>query len=207
MLSASAPSPLYSPCVFVTLEGLDGVGKTTQAGLLAARLRADGHEVVECREPGGTALGERVRALLLDRGSAPVGARAEALLFAAARAQLVAEVIAPARARGAWVVCDRFLDSSVAYQGAGRALGADDVRRVSLFATGGVVPDRTLLLVGQTRSTGGPDRIEAEGQAFHEAVGAGFAAIAAAEPGRVRIVDGSGEVDVVHARVWAALHA
>jgi dTMP kinase len=193
--------------VFVTLEGLDGVGKTTQARLLAERLRADGHEVIACREPGGTALGERVRALLLDRDGAPVGPRAEALLFAAARAQLVAEVIAPARARGAWVVCDRFLDSSVAYQGAGRGLGPDVVRAVSLFATGGVLPDRTVLLVGPQRNDGGPDRIEAEDAGFHAAVLAGFSGIAADDPGRVRIVDADGDVAAVHERVWAAIHA
>jgi dTMP kinase len=193
--------------MFVTLEGLDGVGKTTQARLLVDRLQADGHEVVACREPGGTPLGERIRALLLDRDSAPVGARAEALLFAAARAQLVAEVIAPARARGAWVVCDRFLDSSVAYQGAGRTLGRAAVRELSVFATGGVLPDRTVLLVGEQRTDGGRDRIEAEDGAFHEAVGGGFAAIAADEPERVRIVDASGDVQAVHERVWAAVHA
>jgi dTMP kinase len=194
--------------VFVTLEGLDGVGKTTQAALLASRLRADGHEVVECREPGGTALGERVRALLLDRDGAAVSPRAEALLFAAARAQLVTEVIGPARERGAWVVCDRFLDSSVAYQGAGRGLGASAVRDVSLFATGGLVPDRTLLLVGEQRHAAGDrDRIEAEAGDFHAAVEAGFRVLADAEPGRVVLVDGSGDVEAVHARIWAALGA
>jgi dTMP kinase len=194
--------------VFVTLEGLDGVGKTTQAALLASRLRADGHEVVECREPGGTALGERVRALLLDRDGAAVSPRAEALLFAAARAQLVTEVIGPARERGAWVVCDRFLDSSVAYQGAGRGLGASAVRDVSLFATGGLVPDRTLLLVGEQRHAAGDrDRIEAEDGDFHAAVEAGFRVLADAEPGRVVLVDGSGDVEAVHARIWAALGA
>jgi dTMP kinase len=191
--------------VFVSLEGLDGVGKTTQAARLVARLRAGGHEVVECREPGGTPLGERVRALLLD-DDAPVGARAEALLFAAARAQLVQDVIAPARERGAWVVCDRFLDSSVAYQGGARGLGLDTVRELSVFATGGLLPDRTVLLVGERRDGGPPDRIEREDGAFHQRVAAGFDSIAAREPERVRRVDATGSVDEVGERVWTAIH-
>lgn len=192
--------------MFVSLEGLDGVGKTTQAARLAARLRAAGHEVVECREPGGTALGERIRGLLLGDDAA-VGARAEALLFAAARAQLVEEVVAPARARGAWVVCDRFLDSSVAYQGGARELGLDTVRGLSVFATGGLLPDRTLLLVGERRDAGPPDRIEREDEAFHARVAAGFDAIAGREPERVVTVDATGSPDEVESRVWAVIHA
>jgi len=192
--------------VFVSLEGLDGVGKTTQATLLAARLRAAGHEVVQCREPGGTALGERIRELLLV-GDSTVGPRAEALLFAAARAQLVEEIIAPACARGAWVVCDRFLDSSVAYQGGARELGLDTVRELSVFATGGLLPDRTVLLVGERRDAGPPDRIEREDRAFHERVAAGFAAIAEREPNRLRRVDATGSEDEVAHRVWEAIHA
>jgi dTMP kinase len=192
--------------VFVSLEGLDGVGKTTQAALLANRLREQGHEVVQCREPGGTALGEGLRDLLLHNRAVDVGPRAEALLFAAARAQLVEEVIAPARARGAWVVCDRFLDSSVAFQGGARELGLDTVRELSVFATGGLLPDRTILLVGERRVLFEPDRIEGEGDAFHDRVAEGFAALAEREPERVRTVDGSGSVDEVGARVWAAVH-
>ena len=162
--------------------------------------------MVECREPGGTALGERIRGLLLGDDAA-VGARAEALLFAAARAQLVEEVVAPARARGAWVVCDRFLDSSVAYQGGARELGLDTVRELSVFATGGLLPDRTVLLVGERRDTGAPDRIEREDGAFHQRVADGFAAIVDREPGRLRTVDASGSVDEVGDRVWEAVHA
>ena len=190
--------------MFVSLEGLDGVGKTTQAGRLAARLRAEGHDVIECREPGGTALGERLRALVLDDDVA-IGSRAEALIFAAARAQLVEDVIGPARERGAWVVCDRFLDSSVAYQGGARELGLDVVRELSVFATGGLLPDRTVLLVGERRDTGAPDRIEREDGAFHERVDGGFAAIAEREPTRVRTVDARGSVDDVAERVWEAV--
>jgi dTMP kinase len=191
--------------VFVTLEGLDGVGKSTQARLLADRLRTAGHEVVECREPGGTPLGERVRALLLERGSWAVSERAEALLFAASRAQLVAEVVRPALARGAWVVCDRYLDSSVAYQGAARGLGADRVRDVSLFAVDGLLPDRTILLVGAVRAAAEADRIEAEAGGFHVAVDRGFREAAAAEPERFRVVDANGAVAAVARRIWAAI--
>ena len=193
--------------MFVSLEGLDGVGKSTQARLLAERLRAAGHEVVECREPGGTPLGERVRALVLDHGDWDVGPRAEALLFAASRAQLVADVIAPARARGAWVICDRSIDSSVAFQGGGRGLGPDVVRDVSLFAMGGLLPDRTVILVTTPREAAEADRIESEGDAFRLAVSAAFAAIAAAEPGRVASIDADGDVATVAERVWAALRA
>jgi dTMP kinase len=192
--------------VFVSLEGLDGVGKTTQAGLLAARLRAAGHEVVECREPGGTELGERLRDVLLHDHDVSVGARAEALLFAAARAQLVDEVIRPALDRGAWVISDRFLDSSVAFQGGARELGLDTVRDVSLFATGGVLPDRTVLLVGERRGLLASDRIEAEGDEFHTRVAEAFREAQAREPERVRIVDGSGSVEDVGERVWTAIH-
>ena len=142
--------------MFVSLEGPDGVGKTTQAALLAERLRATGLEVVQCREPGGTGLGERVRAVLLDP-EATMGDRAEALLFAAARAELTEAVIAPALARGAWVVCDRFIDSSLVYQGLARGLGLESIRAVSLFATGGVLPARTLVLHGVDRRDDEPD--------------------------------------------------
>ncbi len=193
--------------MFVSLEGLDGVGKSTQARLLAERLRAAGHEVVECREPGGTPLGERVRSLVLDHGDWDVSPRAEALLFAASRAQLVADVIAPALGRGAWVICDRYIDSSVAFQGGGRELGSEMVRAVSMFATGGLLPDRTIILVTAPREAAEADRIESEGDAFRVAVSEQFAAIAAAEPQRVAAVDGDGDVATVASRVWAALGA
>jgi len=193
--------------MFVSLEGLDGVGKSTQARLLAERLRAAGHEVVECREPGGTPLGEHVRALVLDHGDWDVSPRAEALLFAASRAQLVADVIAPARARGAWVICDRYIDSSVAFQGGGRGLGRDAVRAVSLFATDGLLPDRTVVLVTTPRETGEADRIESEPDDFRAAVSDAFAAIAAGEPERVVAIDADGDVATVAERVWAAVGA
>jgi dTMP kinase len=188
--------------VFVSFEGLDGVGKSTQARMLAARLRRDGHEVVECREPGGTPIGERVRELLLADHGLPLGGRTEALLFAASRAQLVADVIEPALARGAWVVCDRFLDSSVAYQGAGRALGEAAVRAMNLFATAGRVPDRTILLVGAVRRATPTDRIESESDAFWDRVGGAFRSLAGSAPERLVVVDASGSPEAVHELVW-----
>ena len=190
--------------MFITLEGLDGVGKSTQARLLADRLRAAGEEVVECREPGGTPLGERLRALVLERGAWSVSARAEALLFAASRAQLVEEVVRPALSRGAFVVCDRYIDSSVAYQGAGRALGAAPVRAISMFAVDGLLPERTILLVGAVRAPAAADRIEAEQGAFHAAVDGGFREAALADPARFRLVDADGTIEDVAGRVWAA---
>lgn len=190
--------------MFVSLEGPDGVGKTTQAALLAERLRATGLEVVQCREPGGTGLGERVRAVLLDP-EATMGDRAEALLFAAARAELTEAVIAPALARGAWVVCDRFIDSSLVYQGLARGLGLESIRAVSLFATGGVLPARTLVLHGVDRRDDEPDRMEAAGADFHARVAEGFLELATLEPDRVRLIDARGSVDEVTARIEQAL--
>ena len=190
--------------MFVSLEGPDGVGKTTQAALLAERLRGAGLEVVQCREPGGTDLGERVRALLLDR-AAVMGDRAEALLFAAARAEITERVIAPALERGAWVVCDRFIDSSLVYQGIARGLGVEAIRDVSLFATAGTLPDRTLVLHGVDRRDDEPDRIEAAGEGFHARVAEGFLRLAELDPVRVRLVAATGTEGEVADRIWDAL--
>ena len=190
--------------MFVSLEGPDGVGKTTQAALLAERLRAVGLEVVQCREPGGTELGERVRAVLLDP-QVTMGDRAEALLFAAARAEITQEVIVPALERGAWVVCDRFIDSSLVYQGIARGLGIEPILDVSLFATGGVLPARTLVLHGVDRRDDEPDRMEAAGADFHARVAEGFLELAALESERIRLVDARGAQDEVAGRIWDAL--
>ena len=190
--------------MFVSLEGPDGVGKTTQAALLAERLRAVGLEVVQCREPGGTELGERVRAVLLDP-QVTMGDRAEALLFAAARAEITQEVIVPALERGAWVVCDRFIDSSLVYQGIARGLGIEPILDVSLFATGGVLPARTLVLHGVDRRDDEPDRMEAAGADFHARVAEGFLELAALESERIRLVDARGAQEEVARRIWDAL--
>jgi dTMP kinase len=197
--------------VFVTFEGLDGCGKSTQAALLAATLRQRGREVVATREPGGTPLGERVRELLLD--GAEMGAWAEAALFAAARAELVETVIRPALARGAAVVCDRFLDSSLAYQGVARGLGVERVLALNEPVLGGVVPDRTIVLavpvsVGLARRAvlrGREDRIEGEGLAFATEVERGYREVAARFPERIAVVDGTRPVQEVAARVRALL--
>lgn len=191
--------------MFISLEGPDGVGKTTQVALLAERLAAHGVDVLVCREPGGTGLGERIRALVLDHADFAVGDRAEALLFAAARAQIADEVIRPALAAGRWVLSDRYIDSSVVYQGVARGLGVEPVRDLSLFAADGLLPDRTLVLVGADHGIDEPDRIEAAGDGFRRRVAAGFEAVAAADPERLRIIEAAGTPDEVADRVWAAL--
>ncbi len=195
--------------MFISFEGLDGCGKTTQAAMLADALELEGREVVRVREPGGTPTGERIRELLLDP-AARIGPAAEALLYAAARAQLVQDVIAPALARGSVVIADRFIDSSLAYQGVGRGLGLERILTVNQLATGGLMPDATLLLrlgvdeASRRRGTA-PDRIEAEHAGFHAAVAGGFDAAAARFPERIRIVDASGPPRAVLARVRQAV--
>lgn len=197
--------------VFITFEGGEGSGKSTQIGILARRLEAAGLAVRTLREPGGTEVGEAVRRILLDPEHAGLDARAELLLYEAARAQLVAEVIEPALEAGEVVLCDRFFDSTTAYQGYARSLPLDEIDSLNAIATGGVVPDRTLVLdidpeVGVERATAeSVDRLEAEDMAFHRNVRAGFLAVAAAEPGRVRVVDADGTQAEVAQRVAAAL--
>lgn len=180
----------------ITIEGLDGAGKTTLADGLARELRARGIKVEVLREPGGVAVSERIRDLVKDPGLR-VGAAAEALLYAAARAQLVAEKVLPALEGGTWVLLDRFVDSSLAYQGAARGLGVGEVAALNRFATGGLAPDRTLLLevdpaAGRARQAGRgeqPDRLELEDDGFFSKVAAGYRRLAAAEPDRIRVVD------------------
>lgn len=188
---------------FITLEGPDGSGKTTAARHLAEWLRQRVAEVVMTREPGGTALGDEVRRLLLHLRdlSDALDPRADALLFAAARAQHTAEVIRPALDRGAWVVCARYLDSSLAYQGHGYGIDLEALRTLQEFATYGLQPDLTILLdvpveVGLARKRRGEwNRFEdTEGAAFFERVRAGYLSLAASEPDRYRVVDGSGSV-------------
>lgn len=190
---------------FLTLEGPEGAGKSTQAARLIRFLGGRGLEVIYTREPGGTKLGEAIRGILQydAAGEAPCS-EAEVLLFEASRAQLVKQVIQPALGRGAWVVSDRFADSTTAYQGYGRGFGAERMDAINRFATGGLVPDMTLLLdldvrVGMERCAkrqagGGSkyDRIESERLCFHEAVRAGYLALAGANPGRFWLIDATG---------------
>jgi dTMP kinase len=180
--------------MFVTFEGVDGSGKSTQARLLAERLRSAGREVVLTREPGGTELGEQIREALLH--GERVAPWAEAALFAAARAQLVDEVIRPALARGADVVADRYLDSSLAYQGLARGLGVERVLELNLLATSGLLPDRTFLIVvppeeAAARKDGEPDRIEREGLEFAGEVDRAYRELARIFAQRVVVVDGT----------------
>jgi dTMP kinase len=194
--------------MFVTFEGIDGSGKSTQAELLRARLEADGHDVVATREPGGTELGERVRDLLLHGGH--VSPWAEALLYAASRAQHVEEVVRPALERGAWVVCDRYVDSSVAYQGVGRELGLDRVLDLNLAAVGGLMPDRTFLLeldpaeLG-ARLSGDHDRLEREPSDFHARVADGYRQLAARFPERIVVLDASLPAEALAEEVYGAV--
>jgi dTMP kinase len=200
------------PARLITIEGIDGAGKTTLAGALREALLARGVDAVALREPGGVALAERIRTLVKDP-ALQIGDRAEALLYAASRAQLVAERVAPELEAGRWVLLDRYVDSSLAYQGAGRGLGADAVRAINRFATGGLEADRTLLLsidpAGGRARRGGrgedADRLEREADAFFAAVAAGYAALAAAEPERIRTLDATVPAGELLAAALAAL--
>ncbi|HEU5490261.1 MAG TPA: dTMP kinase [Gaiellaceae bacterium] len=194
--------------MFVTFEGLDGSGKSTQAELLRARLEADGVDVVSTREPGGTELGERLRDLVLHGGH--VGPWAEALIYVAARAQLVDEVIRPALDRGASVICDRYLDSSVAYQGVARGLGLDRMLELNLAAIGGIVPDRTYLLELDpsqvaSRIRRHHDRLEREGDNFRERAAAGYRELAQRFPERIVVLDATRPVDELAEEVYGSL--
>jgi dTMP kinase len=199
---------------FISLEGGEGAGKSTQLRALAAALRARGLEVVETREPGGSPGAEAIRKLLLEGGDDRWTPEGEALLFAAARADHVARTIRPALERGAWVLSDRFLDSSLAYQGGAAGVGVETVRRLHDIGSGGFLPDRTLLLELpaeavesrlSVRDADGSDRIGGRGGGFHERVALAFAALAEAEPHRFRRIDAGGPAEAVTARLLAAL--
>jgi dTMP kinase len=197
---------------FITLEGGEGVGKTTQIHALAEALRARGLTVVTTREPGGSDGAEAIRKLLLEGGEERWSARAEALLFAAARTSHVDATVRPALARGEWVLCDRFLDSSLAYQGGAGGLGMEEVRAVNLFGIGDCLPDRTLLLLSpegaeRARARDGEtgDRIGSRPAAYHQAVEQSFRALAAQELGRIRTIVASGTPADVTERLLAAL--
>ncbi|MFF8942601.1 dTMP kinase [Streptomyces sp. NPDC014864] len=187
---------------FIALEGGDGAGKSTQAEALAEWIRSKGHEVVLTREPGATPVGKRLRSILLDVSSQGLSHRAEALLYAADRAEHVDTVVRPALERGAVVISDRYIDSSVAYQGAGRDLSPTEIARISRWATNGLVPHLTVLLdvspeTARERFTEAPDRLESEPAEFHARVRAGFLTLAAADPGRYLVVDAGQEPEAV----------
>lgn len=194
-MSASVPCPMGDGTL-VSIEGIDGAGKTTLIKALAQELAQRGLPVLVLREPGGVPVSERIRQLVQDPAT-PVGPRTEALLYAAARAQLVSERLLPALAQGQLVLLDRFVDSSLAYQGAGRALGLEQVREINLFATGGLTPDRTLLLrispmAGRMRQDARdqqPDRLEREDGAFFAAVADAYEQLARREPDRIKAID------------------
>jgi dTMP kinase len=196
--------------VFIVFEGVEGAGKGTQIVGAKAFVESLGREVVVCREPGGTRFGERLRETILDPSTGRVDARAEALLFAAARAQLVSTVIRPALDEGKVVICDRFIDSSVAYQGVARGLGEPDVLTLNAWATQGLFPDLVLLLhldpdVGRARSTGQLDRIESEDPAFHERVADAYLSIAEEHPERFVVIDATQTPEAVQEQARAAI--
>ncbi|MGH2676136.1 MAG: dTMP kinase, partial [Actinomycetota bacterium] len=191
---------------FIVFEGVEGAGKGTQVRLAQEFLESQGQDVLVTREPGGTSLGENLRNSLLQHGHGAVDARAEALLFAASRAQHVSHVIRPALEEGKVVLCDRYLDSSLAYQGTGRGLGEQDVLSLNVWATQGLFPDLVILLhlepdQGLSRIEGDQDRIESEDEAFHAKVADAFLKIAEDHPERFRVIDASGPPDEVHRRV------
>ena len=197
---------------FITLEGGEGVGKSTQVNALAEALRERGVDVLVTREPGGSEGAEKIRELLLAGPEERWGARAEALLFAAARADHVEKTIRPALEAGSWVLSDRFVDSSLAYQGGAGGLGIEVVRELNAFAIAGGFPDRTLILLSddgadraRARDTDGSDRIGGRGADYHHKVETAFRMIAAEEPDRVRLVDASGSPEDVTQRLLDAL--
>lgn len=196
---------------FITLEGVDGSGKSTQASLLVERLREQRREVVALREPGGTPISEKIRALLLDPENAEMADECELLLYEASRAQLVREAIEPALLRGAIVVCDRFYDSTHAYQHGGRGLSDALVSRANELGCCGLSPDVTLVLdidpaAALARATAqGADRLEAEGLAFQQRVRKDYLALAKADPARVCVIDAAGDPELVAGRIDAAL--
>ena len=207
----------YNPAVedtcgiFFTFEGPDGAGKTTQIGRLERALAERGYETLRTREPGGDFVGEQVRQLLLDRSA--MTSEAEFLLFAASRAQNVAQVVRPALEAGRIVLCDRFTDSSLAYQGFARGLPVAFIRAANAFATRGLAPHKTFLLdvpveIGKARrSVGETNRLDREAEAFHQRVRDGYLAVAAEEPERFVILDGTQSEDAVFAQLWAAVQA
>lgn len=199
---------------FITLEGPDGSGKTSQAAMLAQFLSEAGHDVLLSREPGGTPIGDQIRQVLMNLQNTAMDPRAEFLLFSASRAQLVAEVIQPHLAAGGVVVCDRFYDSSLAYQGYGQGLEIETLRAITRFATGGLTPDLTLLLdlppeegLKRRKKGGSWNRLDAYEVAFHERVRRGYLTLAEAEPDRWVVFDASQKPEALQREIRAAVAA
>lgn len=203
ILPAARPAAPTAPGLFVAFEGGDGAGKSTQARLLAETLRAEGREVLLTREPGGTDIGEKLRSLVLEHGHGEIDSRTEALIFAAARAAHVAQAIRPALARGAVVITDRYIGSSIVYQGIARGLGAEEIRGLNDWATEGLWPDLTVVLDldaarGRARRTAGDaaeDRLESEPDDFHHSVREAFLDLAAAHPASSLVLDAARPAD------------
>lgn len=195
--------------MFIALEGGEGAGKSTQERLLAEFVHGLGREVVRTREPGGTPAGEDIRAVVLNPEHAGLDIRAEALLFAAARAEHASKVIRPALARGAVVITDRYIDSSVCYQGIARGLGIETIEEISLWATDGLVPDLTIVLdVDPTKGLGrakDPNRLEAEPLAFHQLVREGFLTLAARDPQRYLVIDADQTIESIAQQIGDAV--
>lgn len=209
--ATGGPSARDTAGLFVTFEGGESAGKSTQVAALSERARAEGHDVTACREPGGTALGERLRDALFASEAAP-SELAELLVFAAARAQLVHTVIRPALERGALVLCDRFADSTIAYQHYGHGVDRAIVDAVNDFATGGLEPHLTVLLdiepqAGRGRGAGERDYLEREGAEFHEQVRRGYLALAGGAPERWLVLDAARPVEELSSRIWQRISA
>lgn len=208
-----ASAGAHAPGVFISFEGGDGAGKSTHIRFLESMLEQAGEEVVRVREPGGTSIGEQLRAIVLDPANREMRGEAELLIYEAARAQITSEVIRPALERGAVVLCDRFTDSSLAYQGAGRGLSEEFIRAANAFATGNLVPDRTILMrcgdkqekKGRVSSREATDRLERAGDAFHARVNGAFDRLPSTDPARIRVVETSGKHSDTARAIFAEL--
>lgn len=198
--------------LFITMEGPDGSGKSTQIDLLRDYLSGKGYDIIVCREPGGTKISEAIRQVILNKDFTEMGYMTEMLLYAAARAQLVEEVIRPALEEGKIVICDRFVESSAVYQGIGRGMGIDLVYEVNRYAIGDTMPDLTIMIdidaqtgISRKKKQAELDRMEREAMDFHERVAEGYRKIAEQHPDRIEKIDGRGSIEDIHRQITAAV--